>query len=965
MKKVLSLVLVLTMVLGSFSFAFAAVPSDVVGTEYEGAVTRLASLEILEGYTDGTFKPGNTITRAEFAAALVRALGLEDAAKASGGATGFNDVPAGHWATGYINIATKMGYVKGMGDGTFAPSSPITYEQAVTLVVRALGYEPAADARGGYPYGYLVVAAEEGVTDDINGVQGQPAPRGLVAQLLDNSLTVPMMVQVGYGSDTKWVKSGTEGTKEIKILTDKLGIDEIEGRVVANVLTDGKLDDNEITIDVKDDKEKDFKVAEGVDADGFLGLEVVAWEGKDGKIFKIENDTDAKDVMYDAVKTTDKEDVYLIVEDDEYEWSKDAIAYVNNDETKVQDIDANAYGRFVLNDDKEVIFAYLFDIDTEDTGLVTKVSSDEIEFASVGAAGIDIIELDDAEEIYVFNTDLSKASVDDINEDMGIFYWIDGDDNYYIIISDDTLEGTLESVRVRDGRLTVNGSNVVWDAEAIYSDDEGKNYNDYDKTVDADVEAIESLIKEDVTVYKNLVGKAMVLTTGAKVTSDTIYGLVTWITDGRYPVMSVYTNEGKEVDYKFAKTDLVDDVRDGILGVNNTNWTTGDFGAIAFEIDKDGEVSKVIDVKKANDAVDVTKDDGDKYVTINSKSYYLNSRSVVIKAVDDNNAKVRPSLIKYDDIIGKDITEDANKPSANNAIMLEAGREVGLLVFIDKDFRAVDTTKYGIVVSDISANKDGDYIADIDVAGEGKDEYVMADKTAKKGDLIEFKINSDGEVEVDASSIINAKNVSKSQMQDVTDKYKNTLTIGGVEYVVTDDTLFYDVDEDGYLEKSRKLTNVGAGKDTVIFSTGGANNDELKVVIITTEMKANSGTTTGRGDFELDNATINTVSGNKHTDVTLSVYVANWDGVSDFEVEIDDKSLVTVKEDTDKSNELRGSYGASYANGNVTITLVFEELVYSGEHINLEAGAIKITAKDSNNDTVSIKSQAGEIKVEQ
>ena len=98
-KKVLSLVLALVMVLGTFGTAFAASFPDTVETVYDEAVDRLSLLEILEGYPDGTFKPENQITRAEFAAVAVRAKGLESAAAAAKGlATGFTDVTPAHWA---------------------------------------------------------------------------------------------------------------------------------------------------------------------------------------------------------------------------------------------------------------------------------------------------------------------------------------------------------------------------------------------------------------------------------------------------------------------------------------------------------------------------------------------------------------------------------------------------------------------------------------------------------------------------------------------------------------------------------------------------------------------------------------------------------------------------------------------------------------------------------------------------
>lgn len=195
-KKFLPLFLSLIMVLGSFSTALA-VPTDVIGTAFEDAVERLEDLEVLEGYPDGTFRPSNNITRSEYAAVVARVTGLEQAAMNSMGTTIFGDVPANYWASGYINVSEQAGLIKGMGIyngvNTFGPQLNITYEQAVTLVVRALGYETEAMSNGGYPSGYLMIAAREGLLQDVNGTMGQPATRGLVAQLTYNALDIPLM----------------------------------------------------------------------------------------------------------------------------------------------------------------------------------------------------------------------------------------------------------------------------------------------------------------------------------------------------------------------------------------------------------------------------------------------------------------------------------------------------------------------------------------------------------------------------------------------------------------------------------------------------------------------------------------------------------------------------------------------------------------------------------------------------
>ncbi|MGD0620904.1 MAG: S-layer homology domain-containing protein, partial [Thermacetogeniaceae bacterium] len=84
---------------------------------------------------DGTFKPGATVTRAEFATMLVNALGQNTA-----GTTGqFTDVTPDSWCYNSVNTAVYAGLVSGTGDHLFAPNAAITREQMAVMVAHALG----------------------------------------------------------------------------------------------------------------------------------------------------------------------------------------------------------------------------------------------------------------------------------------------------------------------------------------------------------------------------------------------------------------------------------------------------------------------------------------------------------------------------------------------------------------------------------------------------------------------------------------------------------------------------------------------------------------------------------------------------------------------------------------------------------------------------------------------------------
>ena len=358
-KKVLSLVLALVMVLGSFSFVSAAALEDVAGTAYEDAVTRLGLLGILEGYPDGTFKPEGEITRAEFAAVAVRAKGLTSAAAAAQGLpTGFTDVPGTFWASGVVGTAARLGIVNGVGNGLFAPQSPVKYEEAITMLVRALGYEESAKAKGGYPYGYLIVGNEIGILDAVKGTQGAPATRGQVAQMTDNALEIEMMIQVGYGTDTKWVVSGTEDTNE-KYLLDELGFDSVTGRT-----TSVSSSRKSITVTVEDEDEQDRLGKKSVSIDLPAGFDVYEVEGLETRFWYRDGLVIARvqeEAKFDAVEV-DGDELTLIDEDENYEVARNATLRLDDKNVDQDEFNAD-FAKVVLNDDDEIIWAQGYTLD--------------------------------------------------------------------------------------------------------------------------------------------------------------------------------------------------------------------------------------------------------------------------------------------------------------------------------------------------------------------------------------------------------------------------------------------------------------------------------------------------------------------------------------------------------------------------------------------------------------------------
>ena len=113
-------------------FAPGAAFPDVSGHPEQTAVEALASRGIINGMGNGLFQPDRTMTRAEFAAITVRALGLPLCVTDA-----FSDVLAGQWFAPYVGTACSFGIVNGVGNGRFNPSGTITRQEAAVMVARA------------------------------------------------------------------------------------------------------------------------------------------------------------------------------------------------------------------------------------------------------------------------------------------------------------------------------------------------------------------------------------------------------------------------------------------------------------------------------------------------------------------------------------------------------------------------------------------------------------------------------------------------------------------------------------------------------------------------------------------------------------------------------------------------------------------------------------------------------------
>ena len=159
-------------------------------------VDTLVSLGVINGYTDGSFKPNDTVTRAEMAKMIyVLRTGNSDASAYNNDKTSFTDVN-GHWAAGFIKYCQSVGIIAGQSATKFAPDQTVTAQEAAKMLLVTLGYDAQKAGLVGINWASKTnaLADENGLLDDVNTSFTGPCPRQYAAQLIYNAIDASTVV---------------------------------------------------------------------------------------------------------------------------------------------------------------------------------------------------------------------------------------------------------------------------------------------------------------------------------------------------------------------------------------------------------------------------------------------------------------------------------------------------------------------------------------------------------------------------------------------------------------------------------------------------------------------------------------------------------------------------------------------------------------------------------------------------
>ncbi len=239
-RKITAALLASALLMGQAAFAY----SDITDPELSGAAETLSALGVIDGVGGGLFAPDEYLSREQFAKIAVCILGEKEKAVSSFSATAFTDVEADSWARGYISYVAENGIIAGFPDGSFGGKQILTYAQAVTVLLRCLGYK---DSEVGFywPEDYTAKAESLGINEGVPLKAGDFVTRGDAAKLCRNALftkcadgeELVSKMKIKSYNDAVIYGSGGSGSGDVvtskgtfKVTADSLGIEEAEGR---------------------------------------------------------------------------------------------------------------------------------------------------------------------------------------------------------------------------------------------------------------------------------------------------------------------------------------------------------------------------------------------------------------------------------------------------------------------------------------------------------------------------------------------------------------------------------------------------------------------------------------------------------------------------------------------------------------------------------------------------------------
>lgn len=478
MKKVISLLTILAMLLVSTFTTFAAEAN-------ENVIHTLAGYGIIDADAPTDIQ----ITRGEFAHIVVKLLGYTS--NDASAEAHYWDVPADYKYASDISLLTQIGILNGVSENLFAPDDFLTYEQAVKVMVVITGYGDIANQNGGWIGGYITAASRNSM---LGGVSLQnPFSRADLYRLIYNTLDVKLINEkISSGSGSELVKS-EETLRDRLANTTEYQIYKHRGVIVANSFSYitspySDLYDDEVVIDNHTEGKSFIYRIGKTNAYNMVGQEVefyfkstedgayellsvkptfnnevidvtaqnlgskngnsISYEKENGKNEKLDLDTELK-VVYNGTRV-------LSYGDDIFNLTDGSVTFINNDSDAAFEV--------------AMVWEY-------QNAIAEKFDGQRFDFkASARYNGLNALFVDAEDKsikMDVFDKDGKRVESFDAPHTVSIS--ANNDRNRYrVIVSDDVVEGVFESYG--DDIMTVSGTDYTASASLDTNLALGENY---------------------------------------------------------------------------------------------------------------------------------------------------------------------------------------------------------------------------------------------------------------------------------------------------------------------------------------------------------------------------------------------------------------------------------------------------------------------------------------------------------
>ena len=554
-KRILSIIISVVMVMSLLCINVTAEETKELTAQQQDAVKKIALLAKLEIF-DYEYEWDETMYRIDFAQAMSRLINcpvngyqVKDL---------YDDVKDGDPGYGEVSVMYDMDIMNGKGNRIFAPNDFISVPEAITAMVRLLGYTAKAQAKGGYPAGYTLTATDLGLLKNVS-YEGcdEGITAGALAEIIYNALDVDMVDS--YILDNSGIK--VTGLGRRTILESYLGLKKGEGLVTASgiISLTTPLDTALLPEEVKINDETFNHEFESM-AD-FLGYEVEYFykEKTEGETYSTvlfaSKKTNAKEVTVysDDIDTADSKNIKTKKNSGgkTYKIASEPTIIKNGvfvSKMQASEIPENGYIKMIANNGSNYDIIMIFDFKSF---VVASSSKGKLTFkyglALNGAALVDLG--DTTKKVYVVSEG-EAITPESIKKDNVVSIAYNKNWGYYVVVSQETVSGGIAVTKENPYRVAFEG-------------DETKFYDvnsEFRKVSEQSVEDTEPItVGKNSTFSLDFMGKICGM---EKVESEQYYGYLYGAKSGRaltedYEVRIFSNEKSGWNDYKLAeKCDL-------------------------------------------------------------------------------------------------------------------------------------------------------------------------------------------------------------------------------------------------------------------------------------------------------------------------------------------------------------------------------------------------------------------------